>query len=239
MTKPLFLRRAFTLVEMIAVMAVIGIVAVFVVPAVSGMLGGSQLTQASSMLVDQVSLARQQALTKNIIVEVRFIQFADPEQPGENVSDPTTGKFRAIQLMEALPSGIAVPLPGSKLQMLPPGVMMESSSPGSGGPIYSTLLAQANGGAQYTPSSNLLPADPELPRGIKRNYNYFSFRFRSDGSTDLAPIPPAVLGNWYGVTLHGINDSAKLRNGLQAINFFTLQLDPVSGATKVYHPTAQ
>ena len=238
MTKTALLWRAFTLVEMIAVMTVIGIVAVFVVPAVSGMLAGSQLTQASSMLVDQVSLARQEALTRNIIVEVRFIQFADPEQPGENVSDPTTGKFRAIQLMEALPSGVAVPLSGSKLQVLPAGVMMEAASPGNGGPIYSTLLAQASGGAQYTSSGSLASSDPELPRGIKRSYNYFSFRFLPDGSTDLTPIPPAVLGNWYGVTLHNINDSAKLRNGLQAINFFTLQLDPVSGATKVYHPTA-
>ena len=227
-------RRAFTLIEMIAVVSIIAIITVFVVPAASTILKGTQLTQASSMLADQISLARQQALTKNMMVEVRFIQFADPEQPGEKLTDPTTGKFRAIQLMQVLPSGVSVPLSGGKVQMLPQAVMMNASA----SPVYSTLLQSVSGGAQLTSAASLQAADPELPRGIKKNYNFYSFRFLPDGSTNLSPIPPATLGNWYGITLHNITDVDKLAKGIQTVNFFTLQIDPVSGSTRVYRPTA-
>jgi uncharacterized protein (TIGR02596 family) len=232
----------FTLIEMIAVISIIAIVTVFVVPAATTILKGSQLTQASSILTDQISLARQQALTKNMMVEVRLIQFADPEQPGEKITDPTTGKYRAIQLMQVLPSGVAVPLAGGKVQILPQAVMMNapSASGGGSGTIYSTLLAQVSGGAQYTTMGSLQPSDPDMPRNIKKNYNFFSFRFLPDGSTNLSPIPPSSLGNWYGITLHNITDLSKLSgsNGIQTINFFTLQLDPVSGSTRVYRPSA-
>ncbi len=230
-------RRAFTLIEMLAVMAIIAIVAVFVVPAATSILKGSQLTQASAMLTDQFSLARQQALTKNTMVEVRLIRFSDPEQPGETLTNPTTGKFRALQLMQVLPSGVAVPLSGSKVQMLPTSITMSSGTSGGGNQPFSTLLpasggSATSGGPQYvaTPASS----DPDMPRNVKNNYNFYAFRFLPDGSTNLLPT-----SQWY-VTLLNINDQTKLTTmGIQAINFFTLQLDPVSGSTRSYRPTAK
>ena len=87
---PSFASRAFSLVELLVVMAVIAIVAGFAVPAVTTMLKGSQLTQGSQMVVDQIALARQTALSRNRSVEVRFYKFADPEIPGEDVKKPET-----------------------------------------------------------------------------------------------------------------------------------------------------
>ena len=109
--------RGFSLVELIVVMVIISIIATFVVPAASTIIRGSQITQAAQMITDQISFARQIALTKNKTIEVRFIKYADPETPGEDVRNPDSGRFRAIQLMEVTEAGIAVPT--SKLQVIP------------------------------------------------------------------------------------------------------------------------
>jgi hypothetical protein len=72
--------------------------------------------------------------------------------------------------------------------------------------------------------------DPELPRGVKKNYQYCSFRFLPDGSTNLLPTK-----SWY-ITVHLLTD--KVNSELPPPNFFTLQIDPVSGTTKSYRPAA-
>jgi hypothetical protein len=78
---------------------------------------------------------------------------------------------------------------------------------------------------------------PELPRGIGRKYEYVSFRFMQDGSTNLKQTK-----NWF-VTLHRARRSPDEKFTQQSLekevpNFFTLQIDPVSGTTKSYRPTA-
>jgi hypothetical protein len=74
------------------------------------------------------------------------------------------------------------------------------------------------------------PTAPRLPNGVDFNYDFVAFRFQQDGSTDLAP-----LGSWY-VTLIGLNDRLPEPDKPPA-NFFTIQVDPVSGGTKIYRPS--
>ena len=95
-------RSAFSLIELVVVIAIIAIIATFTVPAATTILRGSALTQASQTLTDQISFARQRALSRNLAVEVRFYLYADPEAPGETVNTPTTGQYRAIQLFEVV-----------------------------------------------------------------------------------------------------------------------------------------
>jgi uncharacterized protein (TIGR02596 family) len=226
----------FSLIELIAVMAIIVIIATFTVPAATTMLRGSQLSQASSILTDQFALARQQALGKNRTVEVRLIRFADPEQPGEKAEDPSTGHFRAIQLMEVNEFNVAVPLKGTNLQRLPATIMMNESEEAD----LSTLITRADT-TPNPPEKPLtivrakdVPTDPELPRGVKKNYEYVAFQFRADGSTNLPSSE-----KWF-VTLHNANDASKVKSAtdIKNVNFFTLQIDPVSGTTRTYRPTA-
>jgi uncharacterized protein (TIGR02596 family) len=207
-------KSAFSLIELIAVISIIVIIAAFAVPAANTILRGSQLTQGAQMISGQLSLARQQALTRNHAIEIRIFRFADSEQPGEDAMAPDTGKYRAIQMFEVLENGVAVPL--SKVERLPNSIVFNDQE-------LSTIIKEK------TPQEPR-QSDPELPRGVKKAYQYVSFRFRPDGSTDLNPIK-----QWF-VTLHSITDIVE---GTQPPpNFFTVQIDPVSGATRDYRPNA-
>src|SRR4029079_344923 len=116
-------RRAFTLVELLAVMAVIAVVIAFAVPAATQIMRGSQLTQGSQQFADQIGFARQLAISRNHPIEVRFYKFSDPETPGESVSQPKLGKWRAFQLFEQLENGAVVP--AGPMHRLPRVVIMD------------------------------------------------------------------------------------------------------------------
>jgi uncharacterized protein (TIGR02596 family) len=217
-------RHAFSLIELIIVISVIVIIAAFTIPALNTILKGSQLTQGSNILVGQLTLARQQALSRNRTVEVRFYRFADPEIPGEDVTDLKTGKFRALQLFQVLPSGVATPI--DKVQTLPGGVIF-SRGEAEG---LSSLIDLPTGLTPKKPGTDDKAA-PRLPRGVDLKYEYVSLRFLPDGSTDKSPT-----GKWF-ITVIGIND--KLPKPTEPPpNFFTVQIDPVSGVTKIFRPTA-
>jgi uncharacterized protein (TIGR02596 family) len=228
-------RRAFSLVELIMVIAIIGIIATFVTPAAVTIIRGSQVTQASQILTDQISAGRQIALSKNKTIEMRFIRYADPEAPGEIVANPSSGKYRAIQVMEVTETGVVVPL--GPPATLPSSVMISDSE------TFSSLMAQ-------TPT-NANGQDPLLPRNIKDHYQYQSFRFYPDGSTDLAINGPKTSAgtnhpstsseiSWF-VSMYAITDQAKVSAAadFKKVNFFTLQIDPISGGTVGYRPTAK
>ena len=219
-------RRAFSLIELVVVIAIIAIVAAFAVPAVGDIMKGSKLTQASQMLVDQFNLARQSALSRNRSIEVRFYRFGDPEVPGEDMTKSDSGQFRAIQTFEIVESGAALPI--TKVEMLPVGIVM-SSDKEDPTRTFSTLIdSQPRTLAENDPTA------PLMPRGVKNKYEWVSFRYLSDGSTNL----PAT-SSWY-VTLHGLTEKGRDESGkfVPPPNFFTLQIDPVSGATKTFRPTA-
>ncbi len=225
-TSRILRQRGFSLIELIVVISIIVLIAGFTVPAATTILRGSQLTQASGTLVGQISLARQQALTKNRAVEVRFYRFGNPETPGEDVGNPSTGKFRALQLFEVLENGVSVPL--DKPQMLPANVIFAYSEEQSAG--LSSLIDKGSAGTPKKPGTDDRAA-PHLPRGIGHKYEYVSFRFLQDGSTDLTPTD-----TWY-VTLIGLTD--QLQSAAEPPpNFFTVQVDPVSGSTRTFRPTA-
>ncbi len=222
--KPAFRSRrlAFSLIELIIVITVIGIIATFTIPALNTVLKGSYLSQGSSMLVGQLNLARQQAISRNRQVEVRFYRFADPEIPGEKVDDPATGSFRAMQLFD-IRDGAAIPI--DKIQRLPgPIIFGYSTDKGISSIIDGTIYVRKAGSGTYG------GADPRLPR-VELKYEYVPLRFMPDGSTDRK-----ATEKWY-ITV--VEANAKQTTATKPPpNFFTVQVDPVSGATRNYRPNA-
>ncbi len=228
--------RAFSLVELLVVIAVIAIVAGFAVPAVTTMLKGSQLTQGSQMVVDQIALARQTALSRNRSVEVRFYKFCDPEIPGEDPTKPETGFFRSLQVFEVLDSGTA--LPSGPVQRLPMNVIMHEAE-------LSTLLNKKERPRvtkDDVAKDGSAPEIPGMPEGAKKSYEYVSFRFLPDGSTNLPPTGTVTVtptgDSWY-ITLLNPKAAGATKLGTrdgEANNYFTMQIDPITGSTRSYRP---
>lgn len=213
-----FPARGFTLVELLVVLAILGVIAVFIVPASNSVLRGSQLSQGGQMVNDQLALARQIAVSSNHSVEVRFYRYADPLMPGETAGSPTTGRYRALQVFQILDAGAASPL--GKIMTVPPSIIIDS------GPTLSSILT-------LTKTWNAPQGDPQtnLPNGVGTNYNCSAFRFLPDGSTNLTP----PTGQWF-VTLHNINDKDGITSPPAGFNFFTVQVDATNGHLKTYRP---
>lgn len=202
--------RAFSLIELLAVMGIIVIILAFVAPAAIGIVRGNKMTQASQIVSGQLSLARQTAITKNVPVEVRFYQFADPETPGETVSDPSTWRFRAVQAFEVVKARILTPL--QEIRYLPGGVVLDSGS------TLSSLL------------SSPVPEDGRDP--IARagtSYKFSSVRFRPDGS-----VTGVSLGVPSFMTLHNLSDGDRLSSAPN--NYVAIEIDPINGTLKEFRP---
>ena len=237
-TKPQFsAARAFSLIELLVVIAVIAIIAGYAVPAVTSMLKGSQLTQGSQMVIDQIALARQTALSRNRSVEVRFYKYADPETPGEDVEKKETWLLHGLQTFEILDNGAALPI--GPIQRLPTNVIMSEG-------VLSTLISgrTTDPSKKFTDPTDSDPKIPGLPSNLttKAQYVYAALRFLPDGSTDLPPTGTVSGENkgdsWY-ITLVNPKDvnatALGVKNG-EAANYFTLQIDPVTGSTRSYRP---
>jgi uncharacterized protein (TIGR02596 family) len=221
---------------LLAVMAVIAIVIAFAVPAATQIMRGSQLTTGSQQIIDQIGYARQIALARNRTIEVRFYRFGDPETPGEDVTQPKLGKWRAFQAFEQLENGAMLPI--GPMHRLPRMVIMD-------GDKYSTLLNLDLRGTPKLASTD--STAPELPvevgtRRVGKNYEYVSFRFLPDGSTDLPPRASrtqtandtGIADTWH-LTLVNLTDENR---DISTVNYFVLQIDPISGALKSFRAEA-
>lgn len=209
--------RAFSLLEIVIVIGVIAIISVFTAPALSSLINGPMLTRASQTLANHIKLARQYATSKNRPIEVRVLRFHDPE----NLSG-TSGleQFRAVQLLEVLESGVPVPI--GNTEFFPQGIVLCADQRSS--------LLDPQGQPPRTPSKPDR-TDPGLPRGIEKDYEFVSFRYLPNGSTDLA-----ANYSWF-MTL--VTERDQSTNKDLPANFFLLQIDPVSGKAKEFRPTVQ
>ncbi len=209
----------FTLVEMLVVITLIALVAGVAVPAVNSILRGSKLTHSAQLVIDQFTLARQTALSKNRAVEVRIYRYGDPETPGEDKTVSSSGRYRAIQLFEIPDSGTATPL-GNMLR-LASSIFFDS------GATLSTLInPPANSTAPTLTSSGSQTVSVST---MGTTYDSVSFRFNADGSTNL---DTAKL--WF-LTLHNLND--KDAQAAPPTNFFTIQIEPTNGHIKAFRPS--
>ena len=236
-------QSAFSLVELIVVAAVIAVIIGFAVPAANNLIKGSQLTQGSQTFADVFSFARQSAMSRGRPVEIRFYRYGDLDTPGEEVNKQDTWRYHGYQLFEILENGAALPI--NKMQRLPR--MVTFSTAPDNLYKYSTLICPLfRGKSKLALTDKTAPEIPVTfattkgtPVTVGRKYDYQSFRYLQDGSTDLPPTTKATAGgagqtedSWY-ITLVGLNDDGK---DINTINFYTVQIDPISGATKAFRP---
>ena len=200
-------RKTFTLIELLVVMGIISLVVTFAIPAMTGILGGSQLSQASDLVAGQLKYASQTALSQNTPVEVRFYKYKDPGMPG------SSNAIRAMQLWQV--NMDTTRTPAGRMQRFPGTIILSETTSAIGQRLTSLGLPLSSGSL---PSKEITPS---LPAG----YTYNSFIFRPDGSTTLS-----ATGQWY-VTV--VNENTQ---GNPPRNYATIQIEPVTGAIRLFRP---
>jgi prepilin-type N-terminal cleavage/methylation domain-containing protein len=182
--------HGFSLVELLLVMALIGILSVLTVPAISAIRGGHVVTQEGQLLNDQINLARQMALSRSRETELRLISYPGP-----------AGDSWAVQICES-ESG----KPLHRLIKLEDNVVIGPSSE------LSPLL------------QNLESSNASYPRLASGTCEYRALKFRPNGRVKgKFPAREDYL------TVH-------LRNDPTPSNYFTLQIQSLSGRIVVHRP---
>jgi uncharacterized protein (TIGR02596 family) len=211
----------FSLIELLVVLAIVGVLATLAIPAVTSMTRGYQLNATSDLVINQLALARQAALSNSRLVQVRFYHLPDYGQA------PTGNKtvYRAIQsFIEGDPSatGSLTLTPVTKTVFFPAPAIVSTLTTPNISPLLSTLPVNATVSDPSTATSS----DPVVPT-YGSNYDYFWFHFKPDGSTDLASG-----GN--SLTIIMENDPSAT-SGLPH-NYRTIQIDPAIGTARRFSP---
>jgi len=206
-------RRAFTLMEMLVVITVIGVLFAFSAPQLFSLIQASSITSAGSLLRNKLSQAQQIALSKNVDVEVRFFKFSDESAAALDE------EIRGFQFFQYDDEGVEQPV-SQFFRMQAPVVISTNSK-------LSTLLQAGSGG------NSPMKGKYEIPRSSgmgKESADYVSFRFRPDGSTDLPGKSP---GNdtWHITLVKEGSDTGRAPD-----NFYTVQVDSYNGKITEYRP---
>jgi len=218
---PLSARRvgAFTLIEMLVVVAIIALIVAAMAPLVFGSLAASRLTAAGEIMAAQISFARQRAVSANEEIEVRFYSYDDPEAGGNQITINAMGIYKTT--LEAT-GGVAnpEPIPVGEIYYLPTGVVVGATQ------VMSRLLAKAQ------------PELDSTKQILKAQATFRAFRFLPDGSTNILQILGAEEGetqfyaqSYLSLVEDRFNDSADVPK-----NFFAIQIDPSTGRVTSYRP---
>ncbi len=210
---------AFTLIEMLVVVAIIALIVAAMAPLVFGSLAASKLTAAGEIMAAQISFARQRAISANEEIEVRFYSYDDPETAGNLVNINAMGLFKTT--LEAS-GGIANPdpVPIAEIYYLPTSVVVSKS------PVMSRLLDRAR---SEVDSKNHIQ---------KAQATYQAFRFLPDGSTNILQILGGDEGEAQYYAQSYISLVEERFADLPEIpkNFFAIQIDPSNGRVSTYRP---
>lgn len=199
-------KKAYSLVELLVVITIIGLMATISLPAFARISQANALTTGSALLVDQLKLAKQIAITRNHPIEVRFYELPDTSQSNKKM-------YRALQFFTVEDTTY---LPLGRIIFLPHGICISDSM------ALSTLFETGRTDITFATGASTGVSIP----GVGTAYNYAAFRFTPDGSTTLTN--PACI------TLLSANDATV--GGSLPKNWFSAQINPVTGAVQIYRP---
>lgn len=211
--------RAFSLIELLSVMALISVLAVATVPALRGTLDGINVSGAAGVAEAELLLARQTAISRNLPVEVRFYKYDD-------------GSGEAWRLM-----GIVIPKAYSGQaadewittgKVLPGGIAFEDTSE------YSTVLSKASAPSGSDPVAPWTTQESATAPKLLQNRNFVGFLFNPDGSTNLPSKDASDQSQAWCFTLK--NPRSQAVANAPAANYVSIVVDSLTGRTIAYQP---
>jgi len=214
------LRKAFSLIEMMIILGLVGLLMAFAAPNLFSLIGASSLSGEGALVENQLSLAQQLAISKSADVEVRFFRLADES------AAQTDEAFRAFQIFQFNNLGEMEPV-SAFFRIRPPVAIHEQ---------LSTILKSGAASSEDrkfgfdSPRRGSYNA-PAGPGGSLVTTDYVSFRYRPDGSTDL-PFRAGEKDTWYLTLVQG--EGANQDNDPD--NYFCLQINPYNGAVQQFRP---
>jgi uncharacterized protein (TIGR02596 family) len=210
---------AFTLIEMLVVVAIIALIVAAMAPLVFSSLSASRLTAAGEVMAAQISFARQRAVSLNEEIEVRFYAYDDPEAAGNQVTINAMGMYRTT-LEVSGSSAKPTPLPVAETYYLPSGVVIADS------PVLSRLLTSAKSEVDQEGAI------------LKASATYRAFRFMPDGTTNILEVLGASgsANQFYNQSYFSLVESRFFDSADVPKNFFAIQVDPSTGRVTSYRP---
>lgn len=205
--------KGFSLVELLVVVAILGILLLLAVPPIGTVMRASGVANGGNQLLTALSQARQTAIARNRTVEVRLYQYLDPAAPQE----PDEGRFRSMQLFlietieqgsEAAPIGRTIHFSGRTY--LAPNPALSS--------ILDAAIRPLVTGASLGHPISLCGLD----------YQAATFRFYPDGSTDLPTEQLMYLTLVPEITESTITTPPE--------NFATIVVQPTTGKAQLHRP---
>ena len=211
-------RRAFTLIELMVVIAVVALIVAAMAPMVFSTLAASKLTAAGETMAAQISYARQRAVSANEEIEVRFYSYDDPEVSGSELNYVAM----AVVKVSLPPTAIAANAASSEVAQLigdvyylPTGIALGRSTA-----LSPSILSSGAANSEKPDRNGVIR---------KASASFRGFRFFPDGSSNLPPTPAKCY-----VTL--VEDRFAGPQSAIPKNFFAIQIDPANGRTTTYRP---
>ena len=214
-------RKAFSLIELLIVLGVVGLLLAFAAPNLFSLINASTLTGEGTLLENQLTLAQQEAVAKSSDVEIRFFKLADAS------AAQIEERYRAYQLFQYNREG----------DMEPISAFFRVRAPAAFHLDLSTLLqpGKATGDDKKYGFESPREGQYEAPAGAggsKVMTDYISFRFRPDGSTDLPFRSGDARDTWY-ITL--VQGEGAIESSMPD-NYVCLQVNPYNGSVSQYRP---
>jgi uncharacterized protein (TIGR02596 family) len=204
--------HSFTLVELMAVMAIAGILALLSLIAYTQIIRSESLTTGAQVLSSALQMARQNAVTLDTDVEFRLyrVPVASSANPTTDPLD-TTG-YRAFQTFAVSPTSTNAL---NQVSFLSGPVYI--SSTGSVSSLATNTIVEVAG--------STLPAIPTYGQ----NYSAEVFDFSPSGGLELP-----MTSQWY-LTMELVGDVSTGTPPLPK-NYASIQLDPFTGRPTTYRP---
>lgn len=200
------LETGFSLIELLLVVAIVGILSVLAIGGFNQTVRGTKITSTAQGVADALGLARNSALARNTPVQIRFYKF--PTFDAATNSAPDT--FRGLQIFACesrTTNAITRPF-------LFPNPVIASKDATKSSILQQTEFSGTGAVSGYS------------------NYKYVTLTFGSDGMIRTGSSQLTTTNEFF-ITLQAVLDTD---NSTWPKNYATVSVNPVTGNTKIFQP---